>query len=127
MNTHKNLDVWIKGMDVAEEIYKLTKVFPVDEKFGLISQLRRAAISVPSNIAEGASRSSTKEFIRFLYIARGSISELETQLLLSRRLGYLSKEVKIIHKVEEIGKMLTALTKTLKKRITNYESLITNH
>ena len=88
MGTHEDLDVWKLSMNLVVDIYTLTKSFPSDEKFGLISQLRRAAVSVPSNIAEGAARKSDKENLQFLYIALGSIAEIETQLLISERLGF---------------------------------------
>jgi four helix bundle protein len=86
---HKELDAWKKSMDLVEEVYQITKGFPSEERFGLIAQIRRSAISIPSNIAEGASRKSDKEFVQFLYISIGSLSELETQLLISDKLGYI--------------------------------------
>lgn len=92
MGTHEDLDVWKLSMDLVIDIYSVTKNFPADEKFGLTSQLRRAAVSVPSNIAEGAARKSDKEYIQFLYIALGSIAEIETQLLISTRLGFYNSE-----------------------------------
>jgi len=88
MGTHEELDVWKLSIEFVEEIYRITQKFPSDEKFGLISQLRRAAVSIPSNIAEGAARKSDKENIQFLYIALGSIAEIETQLIISTRLDY---------------------------------------
>ncbi len=90
MKTHKDLDVWKNGMELVVTIYELTKSFPKDELYGIVSQMRRAAISIPSNIAEGAGRNHDKEFQQFLYIALGSVAELETQMLLSERLGYVS-------------------------------------
>ena len=89
---HENYAAWQVAMDLAAEIYRLTKLLPQEEKYTLGDQLRRAAISVPSNIAEGQARGSTREFVRFLYIARGSVAEIETQLLLAVRVSYLSKE-----------------------------------
>lgn len=86
---HKSLDVWQEGVALCTEIYQLTKSFPRSEEFGLISQMRRASVSVPSNIAEGAARGSANEFVRFLNIAAGSLSELDTQLELAKRLGYV--------------------------------------
>ena len=85
---HKNLKAWQLAMDIAEKIYSTTDSFPTNEKFGLISQMRRCAISVPSNIAEGAGRNTKKEFINFLHISQGSLSELDTQLELALRLQY---------------------------------------
>lgn len=88
MRSHQNLRVWQTSMLLVEEVYCLTKLFPDTERFGLISQIRRAAVSVPSNIAEGAARGSLADYMRFLYIARGSLSELDTQMQLAERLGY---------------------------------------
>ena len=90
MNNHKDLLVYQKSLDLVEMIYRDTRSFPVEEKFGLISQLRRCAVSLPSNIAEGAGRKGTKEFIHFLYIALGSLNEMETQMEISKRLKYLN-------------------------------------
>ena len=88
MNNYKDLLVYQKSLDLVEMIYRDTRSFPVEEKFGLISQLRRCAVSLPSNIAEGAGRKGTKEFIHFLYIALGSLNEMETQMEISKRLKY---------------------------------------
>jgi four helix bundle protein len=88
IKTHRDLKVWQLGMDITEQIYSLTKAFPDSERFGLISQLRRAAASVPANIAEGNARSSTKEYLRHLSIAVGSLAEVETFLDLTLRLQY---------------------------------------
>ena len=103
-------------MDLAKDVYSLTKVFPEEESFGLTAQMRRAAVSVPSNIAEGAARSSPRDFIRFLYITLGSISELETQLLLSRELGFTDNR-QMDKSIDEIRKMLIGLMENLRKRI----------
>ena len=92
MKTHKDLDVWNKAMDFAEKIYSLTTQFPKEEQYGLVSQIRRSAISIPSNIAEGAARNSNKEFMQFLYIAMGSLSEIETQILLAKKLKLLNED-----------------------------------
>ena len=89
---YKDLMVWQKSMDLAEKIYEAFKSMPKEELFGLSDQMRRAVISVPSNIAEGQQRSSTKDYIRFLHIARGSLGELETQIILCERLKYLEHE-----------------------------------
>ncbi|MBX0311135.1 MAG: four helix bundle protein [Sulfurihydrogenibium sp.] len=115
MRTHKDLNVWKNSMDLAEKIYKITNDFPKEELYGLVSQMRRCAISIPSNIAEGFARNSTKELIQFLYIASGSISELETQLLLSQRLGYL-KDISVLEDLERIRAGLLNLIKTLKSK-----------
>ena len=92
MKTHKDLDVYKNSIDFVTVIYDVTKVFPKEEIYGLSSQIRRAAVSIPSNIAEGAARNSTKEFLQFLYIASGSLAEIETQLIISKNLNYLSVE-----------------------------------
>ncbi|MBC8400312.1 MAG: four helix bundle protein [Candidatus Marinimicrobia bacterium] len=113
MKSHKDLDVWKNSMSIVTEIYQLTKQFPDEEKFGLSSQLRRAAVSIPSNIAEGAARSSNKEFIHFLYISLGSLSELETQLLIANNLEYCQFDNDIIENLVGIRKMLLGLIKYL--------------
>jgi four helix bundle protein len=88
MGTHKDLDIWIESIDLVSLIYKLTSNYPIEEKYVLVSQMRRSAISVPSNIAEGAARQSSKEYMRFLNIALGSLAELETQCIIARKLDY---------------------------------------
>ena|SRR5215218_7658642 len=90
MRPHEKLDVWKKSIEMVTAVYEITKAFPADERFGLVSQIRRAGVSVPANIAEGAARHSDKEFCQFLSIAQGSASELETELLIAKNLGYLS-------------------------------------
>lgn len=91
MVSNKELEVWQKSIDLTTRIYEITKTFPSEEKFGLISQIRRCSVSIPSNIAEGWGRNSTKEYISFLYISRGSVTELETQLLIASNLKFISK------------------------------------
>lgn len=115
MKTHKDLDVWSKAMDLAEKIYSLTADFPQKEQYGIVPQVRRSVISIPSNIAEGAARNSNKEFIQFLYIALGSTAELETQILLSKRLGFL-KDDSIMFSIEDVRKMLLGLIRFLKRK-----------
>jgi len=110
---YTNLKVWEASMSLAEEIYSLTVDFPADEKFGLVSQLKRSAISVPSNIAEGKGRNSDKEFKQFLYIARGSLFELRTQLELARRLGFVDNNKKIKNRIVEVQRMLNTLLNRL--------------
>ena len=110
---HKDLDVWKKSMDLVEGVYRLTKSFPDSEKYGLTNQMRRCAVSIPSNIAEGAGRNSKKEFKQFLYISLGSISELETQLIISSKLNYL-KNKSLLDELDEIRKMLFGLIKSIK-------------
>ena len=98
---HKGLIIWVKACELAKEIYEITSDYPKSELFNLVSQMRRAAISVPSNIAEGAARQSTKEFIRYLQISSGSLSELETQLILSAQLGLLNQKQKELTATKE--------------------------
>ena len=113
-------------MDLAAQVYPLTARFPKEELYGLTSQIRRSAVSIPSNIAEGAARHSRKEFIQFLHIASGSVAELETQLLLAIRMGFISSD-SIISLVEEVRKLLLGLLRSLKKKpITHHPSLITS-
>ena len=121
MNNFKDLNVWKKSMDFVTEIYQQVSLFPEDEKFGLVSQMKRAAISIPSNIAEGSGRNSKKEFIHFLSIAKGSSYELQTQILLSSRLGLLNevKTEKLNDSICEIQKMIFGLQKHLKSKIDN--------
>ena len=122
VSTHKDLNVWKKAMDLAAQVYSLTAKFPKEELYGLTSQIRRSAVSIPSNIAEGAARHSRKEFIQFLHIASGSVAELETQLLLAIQIGLLSGDHIISH-VEEVRKLLLGLLRSLKKKpITHHSS-----
>jgi four helix bundle protein len=114
IRTHRDLNVWKEAMDLVRNVYSLTKGFPKEEIHGLVSQMRRAAVSIPSNIAEGAARSSHKEFIRFLYVALGSLAELETQLLISKDLGFTDSG-EIYEDVHRIRKMLIGLIEYLKK------------
>jgi four helix bundle protein len=93
IKSYKDLQVWRESMDLVTEIYKLTESFPRSEVYGLTNQIRRSSVSIPSNIAEGSGRKNTKEYIYFLYISKGSLSELETQLEISKRLGYLNEGV----------------------------------
>ncbi len=112
-------------MRLAQQSYSATATFPKEELYGLTQQVRRCSVSIASNIAEGAARGSTKEFMRFLYIALGSVAELETQLLLARSMGFLSDEI-MLHRVEHIRKMLLGLIASLKRKpITRYPSPIT--
>jgi four helix bundle protein len=90
VKTHKDLEIWQLGIELVTRIYTMTSDFPKEELYGLISQMRRAAVSIPSNIAEGAARNSNKEFLQFLYISLASLSELETQLIISKNLMFLT-------------------------------------
>jgi four helix bundle protein len=111
----KDLVVWQKAMGVAKEIIVLTRDFPKVELYGLGSQIRNAAVSIPSNIAEGQQRYSVPDFRHFLRIARGSLGELETQLILARDLGYVSSEVltRLTSEIDVIGRLLNGLIKSL--------------
>jgi four helix bundle protein len=115
MKTHKDLDVWKKSMELVTRLYKATTGFPQHELYGMVGQLRRASVSVPVNLAEGAGRNHRKEFIQFIGISMGSASELETLLLISRNLNYLSNEVysELNAELEIIMKMLTNLLRSL--------------
>jgi len=118
MGGFRQLLVWQKSYDLTLEIYKLTKDFPAEERFGVTSQLRRAAYSIPSNISEGYERNHRKEYIQFLHIAKGSLGEMETFLLLGRDLGYLNSETytKLENNRSEIAKMLTGLVQSLSSK-----------
>jgi four helix bundle protein len=111
--THKDLEIWKEGIKLVTKIYKSTKEFPREEIYGLTSQMRRAAVSYPSNIAEGAARSSNNEYIRFLYIALSSLSELETQTIISEKLNYISNKTTIIEKIEVLRRKTLNLIRYL--------------
>jgi len=110
---HYNLEAWKQAMELAKSIYTETRKFPADERFGITGQMRRCAVSVPSNIAEGACRGSRKEFTRFLMIARGSLGELETQCFLAKDLGYLNEDVKIFELTGSVFRLLCGLIRSL--------------
>jgi len=116
MHRFKELEIWKKSRKFCSEIYSVTADFPTDEKFGLTNQLRRASVSIPSNIAEGSSRNSQKDFSRFLEIAIGSAYEIETQLLIASDLGFLKENnlKNLITNIEEIIKMTSRFRATLK-------------
>ncbi|SUX46795.1 four helix bundle protein [Chryseobacterium indoltheticum] len=116
MANFKELLVWQKSMNFVTEIYELTNDFPKNEMYGLISQIRRASISIPSNIAEGNSRRSVADYLQFLKIARGSCAEVETQLIIAQNLKFLSEEhyLKLNQDIIEISKMLNGLINSLK-------------
>lgn len=115
--THKDLDVWKQSIDLVLKIYKICNEIPNDEKFGLIAQIKRSVISIPSNIAEGAGRSSTKEFVRFLDIANGSLSELETQLIIVSKLEFAKSEEVLEEEIIVIRKMIYKLKQSLIKKL----------
>lgn len=118
MRPHEKLDVWRKAIDFTVAVYKTTETFPKEERFGLTSQLRRAAVSIAANIAEGAGRKSYKEFAHFLSNSQGSASEVETELLIARRLNYVEETnyIALRSALDEIGRMLTGLYRHLEKR-----------
>ena len=113
VKTRRDLDVWKNGIELVKRIYVLTSNFPKEEIYTLTSQIRRSAISIPSNIAEGAARNSKKEFLQFLYIALGSAAELETQLILAKELSYM-KDLNIFDDLEKLKIQLLDLIKYLK-------------
>ncbi|MBN2080904.1 four helix bundle protein [bacterium] len=115
IKSHRDLIVWQKSMDLVDEIYTLTRQFPVNERLGLISQIRRAAVSVPSNLAEGHSRGSRRDYTQFVSIAKGSLMELQTQLLIAMRQEFCAKSdvQNALRSLGEIERMLTALRKKL--------------
>ena len=115
-SNYKELKVWQKAMDLTVEVYKLVKLLPKEETYALSDQMRRAVVSIPSNIAEGQGRNSDKEFIQFLSIARGSLWELETQIEICLRIGYIDQSLatNIYNLMAEISKMLNALSNSLK-------------
>jgi len=113
---HYDLDVWKSGMEMAKKVYEITEKFPKKEIFGLTSQMRRCAVSIPSNIAEGAGRGSDADFSRFLIIARGSLCELETQYLLSKQLGFSPYSADMLLEIQQLMQMLAGLIRHLKNR-----------
>ena len=117
MRNFKQLRIWQKGFEIAVQSFKLTSTFPNEERFGICSQITRAAVSIPSNIAEGSSRSSDKDYNRFIEISLGSSFELETQLLIAEAAGYGNLELKksVLKNIDEEQKMLMSFMKTLKK------------
>ena len=119
MNGYRDLKVWQLSLDLAVEICHSLKTFPNHELFGICSQIRRCSVSIPSNIAEGHQRDSTKEYLRFLSIARGSLAELETQLIISHRLNYIPNETheNYMARLGEVGRMLHGLQAALRKKL----------
>ena len=115
--THKQLDAWKEAIKLTVEIYTISKVFPKDEIYGLTNQIRRSAISIPSNIAEGCARQTSKETIQFLHIALGSNAELETQLIIANELNYITNADEIFDKINLIKKLIIGLIKFHKTKI----------
>jgi four helix bundle protein len=116
IKSYKDLDVWKKGIAFAKRAYQITRNFPKEETYGLVSQIRRSAVSIPSNIAEGRSRQHKNEFVQFLYIALGSCAECETQIVVAFELEYLKVEIKkeLLEELSQIGKMIRGLVNSLK-------------
>ncbi|TKI70050.1 four helix bundle protein [Sulfurimonas crateris] len=116
MSDYKDLNVWKESMDLVENVYRLLKLFPKEEIYALTDQLKRAVVSVPSNIAEGQNRNTDKEFVQFLYIALGSASEVETQLLIAKRLSYIQNIDNEINQITKIRKMTNALINSIRRK-----------
>ena len=119
IETFRDLEVWQEAMNLVIQIYKITKIFPKEEMFCLTNQMRRAAISIPSNIAEGNSRKHTKEYLNFLSIAEGSLAELRTQIEIAYRLEYLNEAAlnQIYENLNKIGRMMTRLIQALERKL----------
>ena len=115
--SYRDLNVWQNGMDLVEDVYKITANFPKEEKYGLTSQLRRCSVSIPSNIAEGFMRKSTKEYIQFLYISLGSLGELDTQMEIAVRLSFIEWQKEFNEKWLIVRKQLYGLVKSLKNKL----------
>ena len=118
LRTYKDLKVWRKAFGLFTRVYRVTKAFPAEERFGLITQARRCAVSIPSNIAEGYARETTRDYLRFLWIARGSLAELETQLMLSRELAMAPGDQlsELLADLAEVERMLSALIRSLQRK-----------
>lgn len=119
---HENLQVWQDAMKLVEIIYEFCLCIPHSEKFGLISQMQRAAVSIPSNIAEGAARDTTKDYLRFLVISRGSLAELETQIKICQRLGFHAETELTLAQCNKVFAKLSALIRSLKRKLENESS-----
>ena len=118
IHSHKELIVWQKAVDFVERIYRLSRLFPRDEMYGLTSQIRRAVVSIPSNIAEGQGRKTTREFLAFLSIPNGSLKEVETQVIIARRLAYADERqtTPILTAAAEVRRMIKGLIRSLEKK-----------
>jgi len=119
INTYKDLIVWQKSIVLVTDIYSITRNFPMEEKFGLVNQLNRAVVSIPTNIVEGWGRESSKNYLQFLRISRGSLMEVETLVLISKNLNYINDEQHklITNGIEEVGKILQGLIKSIQQKI----------
>ncbi|WP_172918293.1 four helix bundle protein [Capnocytophaga canis] len=120
ISSYKELVVWQKSIALVKKVYALLRSFPEEERFGLTSQIRRSAISVPSNIAEDFGRGSSKNFLQFLYVSRGSLYELETQLYIAKDLNFISDNQETENLISEIGKMLNSMIQKLKLKNSNH-------
>ena len=127
IKSYVELEVWQIAMSLAEDVYGIVSAFPKDEQFALGSQLRRAVVSVPSNIAEGFGRETTKDFLHFIAMARGSLFEVRTQIELARRIGYIVDTVSVFDKVDRIAMMLNSLSAKLRRRIATNDPRTSNH
>jgi four helix bundle protein len=124
--SHKDLIVWQKAIDLAIVLHESTRDLPQQERFGLATQIRRAAISIPSNIAEGAARRTTRDFLAFMHVARGSLAEVETQLLVAGRLGYFSSAVhaELAQRSDEVGRLINGVIAGLQRRQSERRSTV---
>jgi four helix bundle protein len=125
INSYKELIVWQKSIELVTDVYSLTRNFPSEEKFGIVNQLNRAIVSVPTNIAEGWGRGSSKNYLQFLRTSRGSLMEVETLILISKNLCYINDNEfqKITIGIEEVGKILQGLIKSVQQKITITEKV----
>ena len=119
ISTYKDLIVWQKSIALVISVYSLTKKFPNDEKFGIVAQINRAIVSIPNNIAEGWGRESSKNYVQFLRIARGSLMEIETLILISKNLDYINEQdyIDLTKQIDEVGKILHGLIKSVQQKI----------
>lgn len=129
VKSYRDLLVWQKAMDFAMEIYAVTKNFPKEELYGLTSQMKRSALSIPSNIAEGSSRRTTGEFLRYINIATGSLAEIETQIIFAAHLSFVNQkaEAGLLKKADEISRMLQGLHRSLASKSARLSTLDSNH
>lgn len=125
INTYKDLIAWQKSVALVTSIYALTKTFPADEKFGIVSQLNRASVSIPSNIAEGWGRESSKNYLQFLRVSRGSLMETETLLEISKNLGLINNSdfLTITNQIQEVSKILQGLIKSIQQKIKSIQTV----
>ena len=110
---HQRLDAWKQAMRLVKATYLITQTFPGEERYGLTAQMRRAAVSIPSNLAEGAARSTRREFAQFVSISKGSLSELETQTIIAAELGYVSRQDELFARLDRLGHLLTGLHRSI--------------